>query len=165
MTDNPFSSIDYDAAPADKPKLAVPASENPFAQIDYENRPEVSTFGAAASSALSNVLPNVGAMAGAGYGAEAGALAGPIGSFVGALGGGIVGAMATAKVQDYGISKLPHSWQDPLTEYQHAAEEQHPTASFLGGLVPMAMTMSPNLSKAVTDLPPDATRLADAEVP
>ena len=163
MTDNPFANIgDYGAAPTDKPQMAQPGGdENPFAQIgDYRPSHDTSFMGALGVGALSGAAPAAGGLAGAGYGAAVGSALGPFGSFVGGALGAFAGGYGAGKAQDFAISELPHSWQDPITEYQRSAEEQHPTASFLGGMVPMALTMSPNLSMAAGKPAPDATMWA-----
>ena len=158
MTDNPFADVDYGAAPADKPQLDQPPSENPFAQIDYLKHADVSTLGAFGVGAAENVGPMAAGLAGAGYGAEAGAaIGGPVGAFVGGIGGGLLGAYVGGSAQDYAVKSLPHDWRDPIEETEQAAAEKHPYASFLGGLVPMAMTMSPRLAIPAVDLPANAT--------
>ena len=159
MTDNPFDGFSFGPAPTDKPQMAEPGSESPFDKIgSFEPKHDTSFMGALGIGALSGAAPAVGGLAGAGYGAAVGSALGPFGSFVGGAIGAFAGGYGAGKAQDFAISELPHSWQDPINEYQRSAEEQHPTASFLGGMVPMALTMSPNLSTAAGKLAPDATR-------
>ena len=103
-------------------------------------------------------------MAVAGYGAALGSLIGPEGTVAGGIIGGVAGGLAGAfggdLAQDYAVKSLPHSWRDPIEETEAAAEEQHPYASFVGGLIPMAVTMSPRLAiNAVKELPPNANTM------
>ena len=65
--------------------------------------------------------------------------------------------MAISKAQDYAIEKLAPTWKDPIDKYTMAAQEQHPTASFIGGLIPFAVTMSPRTLAAT--LPENATAI------
>jgi hypothetical protein len=111
----------------------------------------------------------MGGMAAAGAGAEAGAtigaFGGPVGATVGGLiggiGGFIAGSYATEGAQDWAVHQAPDSWQDALGQsdrYQRLQEEQHPYASFIGGLVPYALTMSPGaITAKVANLPENAT--------
>jgi len=114
-------------------------------------------------------LPGAGSLAAAGYGAETGAeigsVAGPwgslIGGFTGAVAGGILGARAVSDVQNWVLHQLPESWVDALgvsDRQQQLDQEYHPTASFLGGLVPYALAMRPgSFSMAAKALPENAT--------
>lgn len=107
-----------------------------------------------------------GAARGAGVGAAAGAAIPGLGEVgIGELGGGIVGglvggfggAWATGKAQDYAIKQLPDTWRDPLEREIATTEKEHPMASFMGGLIPMAVTMTP--FSAASALPANATAM------
>jgi hypothetical protein len=136
----------------------APAKPNPFDAIDdagnLPGAPEASSAtGAFVHHAGREVLPGAGGFAAFGAGAELGALAAPmfgpaapIAPLVGGLAASVLGAGAVEKVQDWALSKLPDTWQDALgqSEAQRKAEEtEHKYASFLGGLLPFAMTMRP----------------------
>ena len=119
----------------------------------------------------------VGGMAGAGagvalggeIGAGIGAFGGPpgaalgltIGGFAGGLAGFFGGSTAAGAGQDWAIHQAPDNWQDALGQSDRAQrlqEAQHPIASFLGGIAPYAVTMSPGgWSKGALSLPEDAT--------
>ena len=161
MDRNPFASIveeDGDQALASQDSQETEKKEkraaNPFAQIiedDQKAEDPTSALGAGAAHAGMSLIPSAGSLAGAGAGAElgaaAGAPAGPIGAAVGGIGGALVGgfggAAAVAKLQEKAIEALPQSWKDPLVKYLAKSEQEHPTASFIGGLAPFALTMSP----------------------
>lgn len=107
-------------------------------------------FGAGAGAALGSVVPGIGTAVGAGAGA-----------LVGGIGGTLLGAHAVGEAQHWALSKLPESWQDTLgasDRQQQLDQAQHPVASFLGGLVPYALTMSPRgIGAAAAKLPENAT--------
>src|SRR5271157_3582143 len=153
------------------PGGTAPAENNPFDQFVPQGAtpPQTSAFGAFARHAISGVLPALGGLAAAGAGAEVGgeagalagaaagsiipglgtAIGGAVGGTVGGIGGGLAGffggAQIASTVQGYATSKLPISWQDQLgtsDRQQQIDEQQHPVASFLGGLAPYALTMS-----------------------
>lgn len=158
MDANPFDAIaaQDDLTPeAEKAPAAPkpPATDNIFDTIAAkDDQPETSALGAAAVSAGKGLIPALagvvpGAAAGAELGGALGAPLGPvsigIGGFGGGLIGGFIGGAAVQKAQDWALSQLPHGWTDPLTKYEQAAEEQHKTASFVGGLAPFALTSWP----------------------
>lgn len=139
---------------------------------------DVSTAGAAARGAVHGALPAAGAMAGAGAGAEAGAAGGalvapflgpfaPAGPLLGGLAGGIAGAigggMAADKAQDYTLSKLPDGFVDAFGQgerQQRLDQQERPVASFVGGMIPFALTMQPTkLLTGAASLPEGATAL------
>lgn len=82
-------------------------------------------------------------------GAAIGAAAGGVGGFfglapiLGGFAGGFRGGAIAGVAQNYAIEALPNSWKDPLKETLATEEKEHPYASFLGGLVPFAVTMTP----------------------
>ena len=120
------------------------------------------SFGvSAARSAIPAAAGLVTGGAGAEIGAAIGAVGGPIGmvagGIVGGLIGGIGGGIAASKAQDYALEKLAPTWKDPIDKYTLAAQDQHPTASFLGGLAPFALTMSPRTLTSA--LPENATAI------
>jgi hypothetical protein len=151
----------------------APSPLDSFGEISDANvvPQETSALGAAARGAARSALPAAGSLAAAGAGAEAGAFVGsfvgPVGTFVGGVGGGIGGALLGAKAvdtaQNWLLSKLPSGFVDRfgLDEATERLDQQeHPVASFVGGLVPYAVTMSPNLAvKGVAGLPENATAL------
>lgn len=160
------------------PQKPAEADGSLFAQFDPEKvgavgpQPESTAFGAARRAAGRGVLPAAGGIVGFGAGAEIGGVAGmavggPVGAFVGALGGGLIGSMGASwgvsKAQDAALASMPESWQDALgqSESQRIADEtKHPMASFLGGVVPFAVTMRPGASAPfLAKLPENATAL------
>ena len=168
---DPFAGID--------PHMQGPApesTEDPFSDVPALGT-STSTIGAFGAHAARGVAPAVGGMVAAGAGAEAGAeigagvgaLGGPLGAgvgaavggFVGGVGGFFAGSYATEGVQDYAIHELPMEMQEPLgisDRAQRAQEQEHPYASFLGGLVPYALTMYPGApTLAAGKLPEGAT--------
>lgn len=110
--------------------------------------PETSTAAAVGLHAGLGAAPWVGGLIGAARGAAIGAAIPGLGEtgipeVIGGLIGGFGGALATGKAQDYAIKQLPDSWRDPLEREIATTEKEHPNASFLGGLLPMAVTMTP----------------------
>ena len=117
--------------------------------------PQTSATGAFASHAALGAVPAAAGLVGAGLGAAA------VGGAVGALGGpfapitvpvfgflgGVAGALATSygasKAQNYAIKALPAAYKDPLESTLAQQEKEHGTASFLGGLLPVGLTLSP----------------------
>jgi hypothetical protein len=175
---NPFDQFDPDkvgALPANQNKKPDDPFEefNPFpgqgikAQADQS-----STTGAFARGVERGVVPAVGSLPAIGAGAEVGGFLGtfggpfapltvPVGAVVGGLIGGFTGGYALSKAQDYVLSKAPDSWKEKigLDDRQEKLDEQeHPYASFLGGLAPYALTMRPGLA-TTTKLPENATAL------
>lgn len=145
---------------------------DPFASLFVGQgapQPKSSTVGSFIRGAIPSIAPTIAGLPAAGAGAEAGAaigaLAGPFGAAAGGLVGGaagfIGGSAAVAKVQSWAAQELPASWQDTLglsDRQQSIDQQQHGTASFLGGLVPMALTMSPMSGlKATTALTDNMT--------
>jgi hypothetical protein len=123
------------------------------------------------------VIPSLAGAGGFGAGAAAGGvltapaeaipIAGPVINALGALVGGLVGAYgastATGKVQDKAIKALPANVQQALGQdaaTQQADEQQHPIATFSGGLAPALLTMRPGFSATpVAQDAPILTRL------
>ena len=149
-----------DAGPRVAPSAPPPqpvSSGNPFDKFNADSpayqgaqpqEPQTTASGALAAHAALGVAPTaasiVGAAAGGALlGSGEGIMGGPVGMIVGGIGGALVAGYAASKVQDYAIDALPDSYKDPLTKTLAAQEKQHPTASFVGGLVPFALTMSP----------------------
>jgi len=145
---------------------------NPFYDILNTPDEQTSAGGAFVRGAERSAAPAAGGLAAAGAGAELGATIGgaitgpaaPIGATVGGVLGGVAGAFggsaAISKVQDWALSQLPDSWVDKLglsTRQEQLDQEYHPTASFLGGLAPYALTMKPGFSMASKALPENAT--------
>jgi hypothetical protein len=164
---DPFADIDPQMAGVGESKLK---GDDPFADL---NLPAVahnaSGIGSFFGHAASGVLPMAGGMAAAGAGAEAGAaigaLGGPFGSalggIVGGLGGFFAGSAATEGAQDFAIHQMPDNWQESIGQsdrQKRMQEQQHPYASFLGGIAPYALTMSPGaFATRAAGLPADAT--------
>ena len=134
-----------------------------------------STSGAFTRGAARGALPAAGGLAGAGAGAAYGAAAGAlvpglgetgiselVGGVAGGLIGGFGGSFAAEKAQDYGLSKLPDSWVESIGQderQQRLDQEQHPYATFLGGMAPFALTMKPGGFSAAAKLPENSTAL------
>ena len=141
--------------------------KNRFADIDLTTPdPTSGVGGTLARSAAMGTAPALTGLAGGAAGAEIGAAMGaplgPIGMIGGGLVGGIVGGIGTSmlagKAQDLAISKLPDDWRESIETQQRMDALSHPTASFLGGMIPVVATMSPfNAAKAA--LPANATAL------
>jgi hypothetical protein len=156
------------------PQEDQPSDQSPldsFGEISATNTvpQETSAFGSAARGAERSLLPAAGSLAAAGTGAELGgalgSALGPVGTVVGTAAGGIGGAIAGGKAveaaQNWVLSKLPSGFVDAfgLDEAKERLDQQeHPVASFVGGLVPYAVTMSPG-AVAKTALPENATAL------
>lgn len=170
---NPDNAEDSEAA-APPPQVlgaAAPASQvNIFDDLNPDLQPDVltSSTGSFARSAERSLLPAAGGLAGAGAGAEAGAAVGSFAGPVGTLAGGFIGGVAgmfggqalVDKVQNWALSELPDSWREALGQddrQQTLDQEYHPTASFLGGLAPYALTLKPSFSLAARALPENAT--------
>jgi hypothetical protein len=147
--------------PGGKPQAPPPDNDdsgNFFAQHGFTRpAPPVSAAGAVAREAARGAIPAIGglapAAAGAEFGAALGAPLGPVGSLAGGLAGGIaggyLGSSALATAQHYLLSKLPDSWVDALgmsDRQEQLDRKYHPTASFIGGLVPYALTMHPGIA-------------------
>jgi hypothetical protein len=165
---NMFDDIDpgMKLAPPEVPKVS---SDNMFADLPDVIPPQTSATGAFVSHAARSVVPMVGGMAGAGAGAEAGAAVGALGGPLGAIAGGFIGGVAgfyggaslTGAAQDWAVHQAPDNWQEALGQsdrMQRIQEQQHPYASFLGGIAPYALTMTPGAftTKALR-LPENAT--------
>ncbi len=154
-----------------------PAKPDLLSSFDPEKvgvMPEpTSATGAFVHAAERGALPAAGGLIAAGAGAEIGAGIGalggpaapvtvPAGAIIGGLAGFMGGATAVEKVQSWGLQQLPDSWKEAigLDERQGQMEaEAHPTASFLGGLAPYALTMQPGklTARAAQALPENAT--------
>lgn len=177
-SDNVFDQVNPDKVgalqmPQTQAAAATPAPEaNPFDAVDPDKVGDLgasksSATGAFARSAAENVVPAAGGLAAAGAGAELGAaggalVGGPAGALVGSVVGGgaaaYLGASAVQKAQEWALSKLPDDWKESINSQQAADQAEHPTASFLGGLVPYAVTLRPGgFGGATADLPENAT--------
>ena len=161
---NMFDDIDpaMAAAPRDKPNM--------FDDLPDPGEPAptggISSF---ISHAIRGVLPTAGGMAGAGAGAEVGAAAGAFGGplvaaaggFIGGVAGFMAGSSAAEGAQEWGLHQMPDSWTEAIGQSDRQArlqEQQHPVASFLGGLAPYAVTMTPGaFSTKALNLPENAT--------
>jgi N12 class adenine-specific DNA methylase len=136
------------------------SNDNPFEAFLPNGAQPKQYSGAAAAfhAAEGGVAPTLGGMAAAGAGAELGAaagaavggpfapLTGAIGGVVGGIGGFLGGSYALQNAQDWAIHQLPDSWQDALgqsEQQQRMEQQQHPIGSFVGGIIPLALTMSP----------------------
>lgn len=159
------------------PAAPAPAPDNGGNFLDKFPQPVAkpgSAAGAFIRAAGQGILPNLGGMAAAGAGAEIGGgigaaiggpfapITGPVGGLAGGIAGFMGGADAVEGAQRWALHQLPDSWQDALgasSKQQALDQQQHPDASFLGGLAPMAMTMSPIAAteKAAQALPAGAT--------
>lgn len=171
---DPFAAVMAGEAPSGAPtEESTPDPNDPFAGI-LATAPKVSTSatGAFLHAAEREAIPAAGGFVAAGAGAELGAGLGllggpfapitvPVGTFLGGVGGFFLGQHYTHKVQDWALSSLPDSWKDALgqgEQQQRLEEAQHPTASFLGGLAPYAVTMRPGaFTTKAAALPENAT--------
>ena len=168
-SDDPLAQLAHSEVAPDS--SAQPDPDDPLAALARQDgAPQGSSTGAFVRGAEKSVAPAIGSFpaigAGAEVGAEAGAPFGPLGAAAGGLIGGAAagfGASALiAKAQNWAIKQLPDSWQDKLglSDRQEQIDEgEHPTASFLGGLVPYALTLRPGGFGAAADLPENATAL------
>lgn len=170
---DPFADFLSPSAPAPQQAPALlnqPAGDDPFAQFLAPNpEDETSGLGAFARGAERSALPAAGGLAAMGAGAELGAavgagVGGPVGAGVGGIAGGLAGAiggsMAVQAVQDFALQALPPNWVDFMgldQKQQELDQTYHPTETFLGGLVPYALTMKPSLNMATAALPANAT--------
>lgn len=111
--------------------------------------------------AAGSILPSAGFAAVApplaALGAEAGSFAGPVGSTVGAIaapliGGGLVAGAIGMGQEDLLKKYLPKNLYDKLTGLRQAAQEAHPTATTIGGVVGALPTMEAALPK-LAELP------------
>jgi hypothetical protein len=114
-----------------------------------------SATGSFTHTLVRGVAPAYAGIAAAGEGAElfgaAGfSVGGPVGAGIGAIAGGLAGMFGGSyladKAQSYALSKAPDDWVEALGQddrQQRLDQEQHPYASFLGGLAPYAVTMTP----------------------
>ena len=181
MADPVPSENIFDQYDPDKTPIGIPAPEttqdnqpapqaNPFDDLGDVVPEPVSTTGAVARGAEKSVLPAAGSLAAAGAGAELGGAAGTavlpgigtaVGALAGGIGGGILGAKGIDAAQNWLLSKLPDSFVDAFgldERKERLDQQQHPVASFVGGLVPYAVTMRPS-GFAKTALPENATAL------
>lgn len=173
-SDNPFDQIDPKGLDLGFHVATAQAEPNPFGDIGTGDENGSSILGAAARGAERSVIPAAGGLVGAGAGAAGGAALGEaifppggaipgglIGGIAGALGVGFGGSYAASKAQDYALSKAPDTWKDSLgldDRQERLDQEQHPYASFMGGLVPYALTMRPG-GFGTAKLPENATAL------
>jgi len=175
---NPFDQFDPDkvgALPANQNKKPDDPFEefNPFPGQGIKAQPDQSsTTGAFARGAERSIVPALGSIPAIGAGAEVGAAVGaaggplapitvPVGALIGGVVGGFGGSYLLSQAQNYVLSKAPDSWKEKigLDDRQEKLDEQeHPYASFLGGLTPYALTMRPGLA-TTTKLPENATAL------
>ena len=175
---NPESPF-YQGHDSDASQEAPAADTQPATPFDQFNpdsphykgaaqEPQTTALGAFATHAAMGVVPAAAGLAGAGAGAELGSALGllggpaapftvPAGAILGGLAGAFAGGWGASKAQDYAIEQLPDDYKDPLKETLAAQEKQHPNASFTGGLVPYALTMSPYAPARA--LPENATNL------
>lgn len=165
--DDPFANLN--------PHLGAdngPDPDDPFADAPRLSTNTSSATAAFASHAARGVAPTLGGMAAAGTGAEIGAELGalggpaawatvPIGGFLGGLAGFFAGSAATEGAQDFALHQAPDSWQEAAGQsdrQQRVQEAQHPYASFMGGIAPYALTMSPgSFTATAKELPENAT--------
>lgn len=131
--------------------------------------PASSSTGALVRGAIRSIAPTLGGLATFGPGAEIGAAVGafggpaapitvPLGGLIGGTITSLGGSYAVSAAQNWALSRLPDSWKESLDSQQKLDEEKHPVASFLGGLLPMAVAMRPG---AFTrgELPENSTAL------
>jgi hypothetical protein len=168
---NPFHQFNDDGGET------APEKTNPFHQFntdqDIAPAPQTGAVSTFAKSAAKSALPAIGSFPAIGAGAEIGGGIGaavggplapvtaPVGALIGGAAGAIGGSYALSKVQDWALSQLPDTWKEKLgidEKQEQLEQKEHPTAAFLGGLVPYAVTLRPGLG-ATTKLPENATAL------
>jgi len=129
-----------------------PAADSSFSndlKSIYGDQPyedQSSWLGTAARSLERNIVPGLGGAAagfytGAAFGGY-GAIPGTIAGFV----GGTIAGYGLQTAQNYAIKQAPQSWQDALgfnEDQEKIDEREHPYASFIGGMLPFAITMKP----------------------
>jgi hypothetical protein len=151
-SDDPFEQIakGRNVPVGGPPSAANDDEDDPFAKIAKMGgtKPEeTSAAGAFVHGAERGVAPSIGSLPAIGYGAETGlALGGPWGALAGGIVGGLGGGYVIGKAQDWLLHQLPSSWTEAIGQddrQQQLEQAQHPTASFLGGLAPYALTMRP----------------------
>lgn len=179
-TGNPFDDLDPNdravtapstssGATQDNTPPASPAEPTPYDDLGDVGVSPSSATGSFARGAEKGVIPAAAGLAGAGaggaavvgLGALAGTTVGPWGTVAGAVAGGLAAGYGGSYLQNLAISHLPDSWRDKLGIDDRQArldEAQHSTASFLGGLLPFAVTMNPGRG-AVEALPKNATAM------
>lgn len=168
MADDPFADFGEatgGAMPAPPAARAAPAPKDendPFAAFPEADEP-VSGAQAFGRSFGAGVLPAAGGILGAAAaGGAYGAIGGPGGALAGAavgLVGGLAGSYGAERAQSYALHEMPDDWQEAIGQSdrdQRLSQEQHPYASFLGGLAPFALTLKPTI---VNRGPPNATNL------
>lgn len=170
--EDPFADIDpQKAAVLNSASAEADAAHgpDPFAALPEIAETKTSITGSLVGHAARGALPAFGGMVAAGSGAEAGAaiggLAGPVGAGIGGVAGGIggfiAGSWATDEAQDVALHAMPNDWQDALGQSERIRglqERQHPISSFIGGIAPYALTMSPGaLTSKAASLPENAT--------
>lgn len=127
--------------------------------------PQSSMLGAFGTHAAMGAVPAAGTLAGGEAGFLTGAAIGSIfpgpgtaiGGIVGGLAGALGGGFGAGMAQDYTLTKLAPEFKDGLDKTLATQEEQHPYASFVGGLAPYALTMSPTGLAKGAALPASAT--------
>src|SRR5574337_1689002 len=159
------------AQPEPPPENANQPKANPFDEFGDVAPTETTATGALVRGAEKGALPAAAGLAAAGAGAELGGIVGTAlgpfgaagGALIGGVAGGIAGGAAVERAQHYLLSKLPDGFVDAFgldEKKERLDQQQHPVASFVGGLVPYAVTMRPDkLAFAAKDLPENATAL------
>jgi hypothetical protein len=146
-----------------------PSNDNAFAGFDPlagsgKEEGTTSALGAGLRGVVGGAAPGLlGVLPGAGAGAVIGETVFPfggglVGGIAGGIAGGFAGAEAVSAGQNWLLNKVP-KFRDMLgqgEEQKRRDEEEHPVASFLGGIAPFAVTMSP-FSMGKKLLPENAT--------
>lgn len=180
MTDelNPFDKMGPEVGSGAAPIAGSSQdSGNPFDTMGPDVEAASTVKGSFLRSFERGIAPAIGSLPAMGVGAEIGgatgaavgsavpvvgtAIGGAVGGLVGGLAGGIGGATAVDHAQEWALSKLPDSWKEAIGQddrQRQLDENQHPVASFLGGIAPYALTMRPG-GFATTALPENATAL------
>jgi hypothetical protein len=168
----PDAFADFDPFASERRKPASPAGAlhpetDAFANFDpfASEKPQTTLLGTAARSFIGGFGPAMAglppAAAGAAIGARIGGLPGAvIGLGIGGA-AGFAASYGTALGQDWALNHLPQI-RDMLgqsEEIKRLDEKEHPIASFLGGLAPYALTMSPGtlVGQGLKKLPTNAT--------
>lgn len=166
---NPFDQIDPTGADLSAAPKGDGATVNPFDAEDMNLAPATtSAAGAFVHAAEREVVPAAGGLTAAALGAAAGTtVGGPLGGLVGGALGFIGGSWGASTAQEYALSKAPDSWIETIGQddrQRKLEQEQHPYATFLGGMAPYALTMTPagdggKAMKELLEKYPNATTL------
>lgn len=158
------------AAPVAMPKPLT--DDGFFSNFDLtagtkSTEPATSLPGAFLRSAIGSAAPSIGSLPVIARGAQAGAVLGEaifpaggglVGGFAGGVAGAYFGSEGISAAQSWLLSKVPklRDFLGQSEEQKRLDQQEHEYGSFLGGIAPFAITMSPAAVGRKT-LAPDAT--------